>query len=67
MKHGQPPFCLLVEIEKNGEKSKLKASFTIECVPIQLKILLVPRNKHLSKFDSRIFENNILFDFSSFD
>ena len=58
MKHGRPPFCLLVDIEKNGIKSKLKDSFTIECVPIQLTILIVPRNKHLSKFDSRIIENN---------
>ena len=58
MKYGRPPFCLLVEIEKNGAKSNLKDFVPIECVPIQLTILLVPRNKHLSKFDSRIFENN---------
>ena len=39
-------------------KSKLKASFNIECVLIRLTILPVARNKHLSTFDTKIFGKN---------
>ena len=42
---------------KNRIKSKLKASFNIECVSIQGTILPVARNKQLSKFDTKIFGN----------
>ena len=60
MKYGRPPFCFLVEVKKNRIKSKLKASFNIECVPIRLTILPVARNKQLSKFDTKIFGENHL-------
>ena len=61
-------FVYYFRLKTNGVKSKLKDSFTIKCVPIQLTILLVPINKHLSKFDTRIVENNSFnLIFSKFD